>query len=188
MNQASFTISKIKLYNELKKTAKVLGAKSKWNQYTVLELTITDGLLTLVIPGSRFELKCETKGTAKATIGFFYFKDIINNWTQLNVECVITENTIRIGVTSFKAQSTFFESDRILRSIDLPINYSDFHLLRLEYHGFTKEEIDFNGLEFGLLQAKKNFKSTIRKTYDLLKIYGISAIEIEEILNAKIKA
>lgn len=187
MNQASFTISKMKLFNELKKSAKILGAKSKWNQYTVIELTITDGLLTLVIPGSRFELKCETKSTAKATIGFFYFRDIIKNWTQLNVECAITENTIKIGVTSFKAQSTFFESDRILRSIDLPINYSDFHLLRLEHHGFTKEEIDFNGLEFELHQAKKNFKSTIRKTSDLLRIYGISAIEIEELLNAKIK-
>lgn len=188
MNQASFKISQVKLYNELKKTSKILGPKSKWTQFTVIELTITDNLLTLVIPGSRFEIQCETNSTAKATIGFFYFRDIIKNWTDKNIECFITENTITVGVTSFKAQSTFFESDRILRSIDLPLNYSDFHLLRLEHHGFTKEEIEFNGLDFEVHQAKKNLKSNVTKITDLLKIYGITAFELEELLNHKIKA
>jgi hypothetical protein len=61
MNQASFTIRKSKLERELIKTAKMLGIASKWNQTTVIELTITDGLLTLVIPGSGVELKCKQK-------------------------------------------------------------------------------------------------------------------------------
>jgi mevalonate kinase len=67
------------------------------------------------------------------------------------------------------------------------MNYTDYHLLRLEHHGLTPEEIEFNGLEFQLNQAKKNFKSTIRKTAELLKSYGVSATEIEELLNNKIK-
>ena len=90
-------------------------------------------------------------------------------------------------MTSFSAQSTFFETDMILRSIKLPMNYSDYHLVQLENRGFTQEEIDFNGLEFQLHHAKKNLKSNIRKTRELLKVYGVSVIEIEELLNKKIK-
>lgn len=187
MNQASFTIRKSNLERELIKISKMLGAASKWNRTTVIELTITDRLLTLVIPGSRVELKCETKSTAKATIGFFYFKDIVQTWKELIIECIIMDNIIKIGVTSFRAQSTFFESDRILRSIKLPMNYSGYHLLQLENRGFTPEEIDFNGLEFAVHQAKKDLKSTIRKTSDLLKIYGVTTAEIEELVNSKIR-
>lgn len=187
MNQASFTIRKSKLERELIKIAKTLGAASKWNQSTVIELTITDGLLTLVVPGSRIEVKCETKSTAKATIGFFYFKNIVQTWNNIIIECFILDNVIKIGVTSFKAKSTFFESDRILRSIKLPMNYSVYHLLQLENRGFTPEEIDFNGLEFAVHQAKKDFKLTVRKTKELLKIYGVTAAEIEELLNSKIR-
>jgi hypothetical protein len=42
-------------------------------------------------------------------------------------------------------------------------------------------EKDFNGLEFELYQAKKNLKSTIRQTSELLKVYGVSAVAIEEL-------
>lgn len=97
------------------------------------------------------------------------------------------DKVIKIGVTSFIAQSTFFESDRILRSIKLPMNYSGYHLLQLENKGFTPEEIDFNGLEFELHQAKKDLKSTIRQTTELLKVYVVTTVEIEELLNSKIK-
>ncbi|SDW56476.1 hypothetical protein [Flavobacterium degerlachei] len=57
MNQASFKIRKSKLLNELTKITKALGPVSKWNRYTTIELTITDGLLTLVITGIRLEVK-----------------------------------------------------------------------------------------------------------------------------------
>ena len=34
-----------------------------------------------------------------------------------------------------KVETTFFETDKILRSIKMPINYTDWHLLRLENEG-----------------------------------------------------
>jgi hypothetical protein len=36
-----------------------------------------------------------------------------------------------------------------------------------------------------LHQAKKDFKLTISKTKELLKIHGVTAAEIEELLNSK---
>lgn len=187
MNQASFTIRKSVLEKALIKKSKLIGLASKYNNNTTIELTITDGLLTLVVPGSRVELKCETVSTAKATIGFFYFKNIIQSWNNLKVECIITTKTIKIGATSYHAQSTFFESDRILRSIKLPMNYTAHHLLQLENKGFTEEEIAFNDLEFAVYQAKKELKANIRKTVSYLKQYGVTTEEIEALINSKIK-
>ncbi|OAB25320.1 hypothetical protein SAMN05444395_10947 [Flavobacterium fryxellicola] len=133
MNQASFRIRKSKLLNELKKITKTLGPATKWTIYTTIELTITDGLLTLVIPGVRLELKCETSGTAKASLGLYYFREIIKNWKDLQLQCFIHDDEFKIGVTSIKAKTTFFENDSILRSINLPINYSELHLLQLVF-------------------------------------------------------
>lgn len=186
MNQASFKLKKSKLLNELKKITKALGPISKWNRYTQLELTITDGLLTLVIPGVRLEVKCETNNTAKATLGLFYFRDIINTWNNLEVECIICDYELKLGITSVRAQTTFFETDSILRSINLPINYSDLHLLQLENKGFTTEEIGFNKLEYQIHIAKRTLKANIKKTKDILNVYGVTNKEIEELLQKKI--
>lgn len=90
-------------------------------------------------------------------------------------------------MTLIKAKTTFFENDSILRSINLPINYSELHLLQLEHKGFTTEEIDFNKLEFELYYAKKHLKSNIKKTIDILDLYGVTTNEIEELIQGKIK-
>lgn len=186
MNQASFRLRKSKLLNELKKVTKTLGPLTNWTRYTALELTITDNLLTLVIPGVRLELKCATTGTAKATLGLYYFRDIIKTWNNLHLECFIHDAEFKIGVTSIKAKTTFFEDHNILRSIDLPINYSELHLLQLEYKGFTAEEIDFNKLEFEIYYAKKHLKSNIQKSIEILGLYGVTSKELEALIQKKI--
>jgi len=186
MNQASFQVRRSKLLTELKKMTKTLGAISKRNKNTELEITITDRLLTLVIPGVRLELDCETIGTAKASLSLYYFKDIIQSWNTLKFECTINDNTITIGVTTVNAQTTFFENDSILRSIKLPINYTDWHLLQLEHRGFTPEEILFNKLDYELYCAKRNLRSRIRKTKEILGVYGVTSAEIEDVVQRKI--
>lgn len=135
----------------------------------------------------RLELKCETSSTAKASLGLYYFRDIIKNWKDLYLECFIHDNEIKIGVTSIKAKTTFFENDSILRSIYLPINYSEMHLLQLEHKGFTAEEIDFDKLEFELYYVKKHLKLNIKKAIDRLGLYGVTSLEIEELIKRKIK-
>ena len=65
MNQSSFTIRKSKLLNELKNISKALGRISRANMKIVNELTVIDGFLTIVIPGAKLELECETKSTEK---------------------------------------------------------------------------------------------------------------------------
>jgi hypothetical protein len=187
MNQASFSIRKSKLLNELKNIAKALGRMTKYNKQTVIELTITDNQLTIVLPGAKFELDCDTKSTAKAALGFFYFKDIVETSKGINIEVIVNDNAIKIGLASFKAQTTFFEDDSILRSIKLPLNYTDWHLLRMDNKGYTIEELRFNNLESDIYYAKKRLTYNISKAKEYLEVYGFSTKELEVLVSKKIK-
>lgn len=185
MNLSSFTIKKLVLLNTLNEISKVLGSASKWKKSVVLELTVTDNKLTLVVPGAKYVLDCETKSTAKATIGLIYYLDIIKSQKGTLIECIITDGTIEINKLFINVQTTFFETDSILRSIKMPINYSDLHLLKLEKDGFTEEEIRFNELSSEVYYAKKALTSNIRNTINLLNIYGVNKKDIEEMINKK---
>ena len=88
---------------------KALATMYKKKSYTVLELTITDNLLTLVIPGIKLELPCKTVHTAKATFDFHYFYDMVKTWDGIFFECIVTDNQLQMGVTKVTAQTTFFE-------------------------------------------------------------------------------
>lgn len=185
MNSSSFTIKKSVLLNTLKELTKVLNKVSKY-KFTVLEMTVTDGKLTLVIPGAKYILDCETIHSAKGTIDLPYFLDIIKSQKKQSITCTFTDDTIEIMGLFIKIQTTFFETDKILRSIKLPINYSDWHLLKLEKEGFTIEEIEFNKLSYEVNCAKRRLRANIRKTTEVLQIYGISKKEIQEFISKKI--
>lgn len=186
MNSSSFTIKKSVLLKTLKEITGVLGRISKKNKLIVLEITITDDKLTLVIPGAKHILDCETTNTVKATINLFYFLNIINSQKGTKIHCRLTEGTIEIMGLFIDVQTTFFETDRILRSIKMPLNYTDWHLLRLKKDGFTDEEIDFNKLTYQVYCAKRRLEYNILSAIDLLRVYGIKEKEIEEIINKKL--
>ncbi|WP_140484756.1 hypothetical protein [Flavobacterium sp. GSA192] len=187
MNSSSFSIKKSILLKTLKELSRVLGRISKLNKSTVLEITITNEKLTLVIPGAKHILDCDTTNTVKATINLFYFLEVISSQKKTKIHCKFTEGKIDIEGLTLNIQTTFFETDKILRSVKMPLNYTDWHLLRLEKEGFTKEEIEFNNLNYKVYCAKRTLKLNISKTFDLLKIYGVNEKDIEEIINKKIE-
>lgn len=128
---------------------------------TACEITVTDGKATFAVPGAVFPLVCITKGTCKAIVTFIHFYSIILDNTKANTEITITNSTMQIGLVSIDAKTTFFETDKILRTIHLPINYTDEDLLRLSSEGYTKEELDFNNLSAKIQQAEENKKKKI---------------------------
>jgi hypothetical protein len=73
-----------------------------------------------------------------------HFFDIIKSIKKSTVEIIIKENEISIDITTINAKTTFFENDRILRTIVLPMNYTDDDLIKLLKEGYTKEELSFN--------------------------------------------
>jgi hypothetical protein len=187
MNKSSFKIRKSKLKKELTNMHKAYKAISKRTASRVLEMTITDNLLTLVIPGAKLEVPCETYSTAKASIDFLYFFDIIKTWNDVVIEVNFTDNEMQIGNTKINIQTTFFENDSILRSIKLPLNYTDWHLLQLEQKGYTIEELRFNKLNGEVDNAQYRLKRNVNCVKDVLGIYGITIKEIEDLIDSKIR-
>ena len=186
MNKSSFKIRKSKLKTELEKIHKAYKAISVKSKSKVLEITITDNLITLVIPGAKLEVPCETLSTAKATLDFLYFYDIVKSWSETFMEVIFKDNEMQIGITKIKVQTTFFENDSILRSINLPLNYTDWHLLQLDQKGFTIEELRFNKLEFEVYHAKKRLTRNINKALDILGLYGVTKKDIENLIKSKL--
>ena len=186
MNQASFTISRKDIVEVFKKITRIIGRKSKFNIYTVLELTITDDLVTFVVPGIKIEQLCQTFKTAKVSLDFFYLKDIVESSKSKTIALKFYDNELQIDKLKISVQTTFFETDEILRSIKLPINYTHFHLLRLEHEGYTDEELIFNGLQYEINEAKAYLAHNIQQARTFIGVYGVTAKELEDLIQDRI--
>jgi hypothetical protein len=157
----TFTAKKSKLLNTLKLVKVAIGKRSAKNITAVGELTVIDGKVTFALPGAIFNLNCSTNGTCKATFLFGHFRQIIIDSKAIETKVTITEGTIKINSVVMSAKTTFFENDRILRTIDLPMNYTDADLLQLTKQGYTYEELDFNKLLPAINAAEEKLKSNL---------------------------
>ena len=114
-----------KLLRQLK--TNVVNKKNRIN--TQCELTLRDGEVSFNVPGATFGLKAETIGTAKASFGLEVFSKVVRSFGSKEIKIEIHKDRITINKFSFNASTTFFEDDSILRSIALPINYTDLDLI-----------------------------------------------------------
>lgn len=169
---------------DLLKTLKMVktALRGKRALHTTCEVTVTDGKAAFAVPGAIFNLVCETKGTAKATFLFMQLFDIVSEIKEKQIALEITEGWINTGKVTFKARTTFFNDDRILRTIHLPIDYTDWDLLKLSESGYTVEELVFNRLHLQVNAAKKRFAATIRNTHRQVKKFGVPFEEFEALV------
>lgn len=183
---ASFRVIKSELLNALKQIQRV--EKSTKKKLSTLEVTLIDGLLQMAIPGIQLNVIAATKGSAKFTIRLWYFTDIIKSERDNTLHFELTENRLSVRTLSFPVLTTFFETDRILRSINLPLNYTDMDLAKLLLSGkYTDEEIVFNNLNKEALNAMRRVKADISKIISMMKAYGFKQKEVEEIILNKLK-
>jgi hypothetical protein len=180
-----FKVSKKELLTVLKQmTAFAKFGKLPANQARC-ELTLSRGQLKLVSGGFTQTLSAESDGGAKISLLVGQFYDIIKNHKLDSVEIAVLENTVKIGPLSFSAETTFMESDRILRSIQLPINYNRKDLRELLEENYTYDELQFNGFIPALRKEKAKVWVDLEKAYLILKEYGISYNELETLLRIK---
>lgn len=185
-SSANFTISKGKLLATLNQFLKVAGKRS--SKQTTVEITIIDDYIILVIPGVNLKLASITSSSAKFTVGLLYFIDFLKNHPEDITQFIVTENLIKCGTISFSAPTIQFETDEVLRSIDLPANYVNMHMAKLALSGrYTASEIAFNNLEGQKEEAIAILKQDIDKIAYIAQAYNISRKDIENFLVFKIK-
>ena len=152
------------------------------------ELTVIDSKAIFIIYGANFPVDCKTEGTCKATFLFIHFFEIVNSLKKPDTIITITEDTLQVnGLVKINAKTTFFEDDKILRSVILPANYTDKDLLRISVDKkFTKEEIEFNMLTAPIAESKSNYEKKVSAAHRILSIYGITKKDIKELINKRV--
>lgn len=175
----------------LSKVLKQLGASivnKRHRRNCPCELTLINDLVSFNVPGATFGMKVETEGTAKASFELEIFRQVINSFKLKELKVEIEEGNIIVDKFSFKAITTFFEDDKILRSIVLPMNYSDIDLVSISASNrYTIEELKFNKLWILVNQAERRLKNNLNAAARSLEPYGISRQEIEDLLDKKIQ-
>lgn len=182
----SFNSNRKKLLHTLKLIKAAISSNKAAAKKVVCDITITDGMVQFAVPGAIFSQECKTIGTAKAAIHALHFIEIVKGETSLDIEIIINENKVTIGQVTISAKTTFFENDQILRTIELPINYTDADLLRLSSEGYNWSELEFNKLTKSILQAEENRRENLTHAFNKLKLYGVTYQELETLLKKKL--
>lgn len=186
MKTATFTVEKKQLLDALKQLKKI--EKSGKKKESTLEVTILKGYIQLVIPGIQLYVHAITTGSAKFTIRLWYIADVVNAEKDNELSFTLNENQLKLRGFSFGVLSTFFDNDRILRSINLPINYKYLDVARLYLsEKYTTEEITFNNLDKEVIDSIDKLKTDIDKVNSTMRKYGFSREEVETLFLNKLK-
>jgi hypothetical protein len=130
-----------------KETKKFLTHSKSWKLSTKIELTVFDGLVQIV--GYRLIRQLETliAGTCKLVVPINHWNELIQNSNTPTVKIVVSEGEAMVGRVTVKVATTFFKTDKILRSIQIPAPTKSIDFLKLEYQDYTKEELQFNQMD-----------------------------------------
>ena len=183
---ATFRVLKSEILSTLKTLHKIekIGKKKG----STLEVTVKKNSLELVIPGAQLYIGAISEGSAKFTINLGYFLDIINSEKDKELNFIIVDKGLKLRGFTFNVQTTFLDSDRILRSIDLPIGYQYLDLVKLYLsEKYTYEEIRFNHLDDEIVEAIDKLKADIDRVTSTLKTYGFRTEDVEELIKEKFK-
>lgn len=152
---------------------------------SMCELTVKTNQIDFVVIGASKTLYCRANGPVKVSVMFETLYDIAKNSKNFNTLILITDGFLRINVNTVKARTFFFEDDSILRSINLPINYTARDVLMLA-ENYTPEEIEFNNLTETYNNARRVLIRDMAVVYERIRKYGFSRTETEEIILHKI--
>jgi len=182
----SFTIKTSELRKTLGHLKIVVPNKGKRAKATVCEITLTDGKINVTVPGASFYIIGSTHGTGKATVPFLLFYQLIKHIKDKTIDCIIEVGSLKINNVTITAETTFFETDAILRTVQLTANYTEKDLLLLLNKGYTWQELEFNNLSSQLFTAHTNLYATIEKAYQLLHPYGVVYDELEKLVISRL--
>ena len=174
--------------SDLQETMKFLSTavpKNKKGRLYNCEMTVKTNEFNFVVIGASRVIYCSATGPVKVSLPFWYLNDIIQRIKQQHIIIDITEGSLTTGKLTVSTSTCFLQDDSILRSVNLPMNYTVADLLRINDH-YTSEEITFNKLDVLIKNNIETISQDINKIAVILKKYGIARKEIQEYVFQKI--
>ena len=180
---ASFKLKTKELSTALKllKVALKLKASNKLN--LMCEVTIKDNQIDLCVPGVLQTVICETDGTAKFVMPYLQLEYFVKSFRKQEMDFTLYEGELICENSRFAIETTFFKDDTILRSIDLPLNYTIKDLITLSEKGYTKEELNFNNISAAIEKEKNKLLKELMTKGNVLPQYKMSNEEALKFLN-----
>lgn len=166
---------------------RVVKAAKLWKISTRAEITVLDGMIELVGHGFVKHLEASTTGTCKLVVPLIHWFELINTSQAKILKIVITEGEAMVGRVTVNVATTFFETDRILRSIPLAANPKVLDYLKLEYQGFTREELEFNQVVTKIEEAKREFDECVASAAYILSPLRITKKELMKMVLQRLK-
>jgi len=182
-----FELDNKKALNSFTEIKRIMIAAKSWKITSRIEITVLDGKIQLVGQGFVKEVEAFTTGSCKLVIPVLHWFEIINMSREKILKVVVTEGEAMVNKVTVRVQTTFFETDKILKSIPLPANPAAIDYLILEYKGFTEDELQFNSVHTKIPRAKREFEECIRKAALLLRPFRISKTELREMVLQKMR-
>jgi hypothetical protein len=170
-----------------KEIKKFFSTAKSWKTTTTIELTIIDGLVQVVGTGFTRELKALTTGSCKLIVPVIHWYELFQSTSSPIIKIVVSEGEAMVGKVTVRVRTTFFENDKILRSIQLPANPKAIDYLKLAYQDYTKEELQFNLLEAKVEWSKKELDDCIRLAAINLNPFRISKEEVREMVMKRLR-
>jgi hypothetical protein len=176
----NFTVNR-QLFQRILKGAKSLVKESNKNNYLLeCQLSATSTICNLTLRGIEYSIPCKGSGAAIATYPFIPFLEIMKLETKENIEMKISETHVTIGTFSFPAKTNFFPNDRILRTIELPRQYTLIDLIKLTKSDYTQEELVYNQIPEKIKALEDGVTSAIKSCFNKLKKIGIQYKDVED--------
>lgn len=173
---------------ELQETMKFLSTavpKNKKGKLYNCEITVKTNEVNFVVIGATKTIYCNATGPVKVSLPFWYFNDIVRLISRNYITIDVSEGFLTIGKLTVSTSTCFFQDDSILRSVNLPMNYTVADLMRINDH-YTPEEIAFNKLDVLIKNNTDTISQDVRKIAVILKKYGIAVKDIQEFVYEKI--
>ncbi len=171
-------------FTEIKK---ILSGVKLWKITTRIEITVKNGQIQLVGLGFTKVISSLTTGSCKLIIPVYHWFDLIMMSNEKPIKVVVTEGEAMVGRVSVKVQTTFFETDKILKSIILPVNPKPIDFWELQYQGYTKEELEFNQVIAQIELANKELERAFKKASPLFTGFRITGKELRELVLNRIR-
>ncbi len=137
------------------------------------EVTVKDGIVEFNSPGYFQVLEAKTTGACRFSTSISIFFKLLKTYKKSTLYFEVHDNCLQIEDLSIKINTTFFHNDRILRSMQIPINYNYDDLLRVRMNSFTTDELDLNNVRVQVLKARQIFLLDLLAAHKLLEIYKI---------------
>lgn len=168
-----FSIETEELNNLIKRLKLVEHVNSRKKHTITAVITVRDRYVEFNSPGYYQKINAETTGICRFSIRVSFFIRLLKSYKKSVLYFEVFRNRLQVENFSMSVNATFFHDDKILRSVQLPINFNYIDLLRLSQDQFTKEEIDLNNIEMHIKNAREMFILDLMAAFKLLEVYHL---------------